>query len=199
MHWSAGSSHSGANVESTLTVSLMGGFEVRLGGLVVIDRSWPRRKAKAIVKLLALQPDRSLHRECVFDLLWPDLEVSAAAANLRKNLFHLRKELGLSGVSQAIVTRFDDALAMAADVKLDIDEFRAFAREALAASDYAICERALEAYGGDLLPEDIYEEWSQQAREELRALHRRLQRKAAELPAADYDQRGGIIAAEAGD
>jgi ATP-dependent Clp protease ATP-binding subunit ClpA len=33
---------------------------------------------------------------------------------------------------------------------------------------------ALELYGGDLLPEDIYEEWTQAPREELRALRRQV-------------------------
>ena len=46
-----------------LCLYLLGRFEVRAGGRLIIDQSWPRRKAKALLKLLALNRGRWLHRE----------------------------------------------------------------------------------------------------------------------------------------
>ncbi len=63
--------------ESKLLICLLGRFEVRVGDTVVIDRSWTRSRAKSLVKLLALQGGRPLHREQVLDVLWPDLDAAA--------------------------------------------------------------------------------------------------------------------------
>jgi DNA-binding SARP family transcriptional activator len=56
-----------------VSIRLLGGFEVVVDGRPVPARSWRRRAAAALVKLLALQDTRRLHREQVIDALWPDL------------------------------------------------------------------------------------------------------------------------------
>ena len=76
-------------------VFLLGRFEVWLGDSIVIDRSWSRRKARTLLKLLAVQPARTMHRDQVQGWLWPDLDATAAANNLHKNLHFLRAALAL--------------------------------------------------------------------------------------------------------
>jgi len=66
------------------TVSLLGGFEVRIEGIPVPVDAWRSRRAADLVKLLALDSTHQLHREQVMDLLWPELGMEAAGANLRK-------------------------------------------------------------------------------------------------------------------
>ena len=58
--------------DSIPRVCLLGGFSVATEDGVVEERAWRLRKAKALVKLLALAPERRLHRERLADLLWPD-------------------------------------------------------------------------------------------------------------------------------
>ena len=53
-------------------IDLLGGFAVRIDGRAVPAAEWRRRQAAALVKLLALAPRRTLHREQVIDALWPD-------------------------------------------------------------------------------------------------------------------------------
>jgi DNA-binding SARP family transcriptional activator len=65
-------------------VTLLGGFEVRVEGHAISPNHWSRRHSAALVKLLALAPGRSLHREQVIDALWPDLGVGVAAPRLHK-------------------------------------------------------------------------------------------------------------------
>ncbi len=65
---------------------------------------WARRHSSAQVKLLALTPTRSVHREQVIDALWPDLTVEEAAPRLHKAAHYVRTALG-----------FRDALVLAAD------------------------------------------------------------------------------------
>ena len=64
-----------------IQISLLGGFSVTIDGEPVPDR-WRLRKAKTLVKLLALAPSHRLHRDLVVDRLWPDMEPQLAANNL---------------------------------------------------------------------------------------------------------------------
>src|ERR1700716_3992914 len=72
------------------TVSLLGGFEVRVDGIPVPVDAWRSRRAADLVKLLALEATHQLHREQVMDRLWPELGMEAAGANLRKAIHYAR-------------------------------------------------------------------------------------------------------------
>ena len=75
-------------------ISLLGGFDVDVDGTVVPAREWNRRNSAGLVKLLALTPNRRLHREQVIDALWPDLLVDEAAPRLHKAAHYARRALG---------------------------------------------------------------------------------------------------------
>ena len=79
---------------SSPRVCLLGGFSVATEDGVVEEGAWRLRKAKALVKLLALAPDRRLHRERLADLLWPDRDAEAAANNLHQALHAARRAIG---------------------------------------------------------------------------------------------------------
>jgi DNA-binding SARP family transcriptional activator len=68
-----------------MRVQLLGGFAVWIDGVAVSD-SWRLRKAKTLVKLLALASGHRLHRDVLADWLWGDVEASAAANNLHQVL-----------------------------------------------------------------------------------------------------------------
>src|SRR4051794_26737970 len=94
---SAGSVREGEPTSPALTrveIALLGGFEVRVGDRPISADRWSRRHSTALVKLLALAPGLSLHREQVIDALWPDLDVDIAAPRLHKAAHYARKTLG---------------------------------------------------------------------------------------------------------
>jgi DNA-binding SARP family transcriptional activator len=166
-------------------MSLLGRFEVRAGETVIIDEVWQHRNAKALLKILAVQRDRALHREQVLDAFWASLNPSAAAANLRKILFDLRAEFAARKVKAPVVTVANDMVALSPSVSLDIDEFRACARAARGAQDKLdLYEQAISIYRGDLLIEDRYAEWTEGPRQELRDLHNDLLIELSQLYAA---------------
>ncbi len=161
---------------------MLGRFEVRSGELTLIDASWRHSKAKALIKLLALQPNRSLHREQVLDTLWGHLKPKAAAANLRKNRHYLRSDLRNGSRPAELVESNGELLVLLPDVRLDIDEFRELGRQAHAMrTDTSLYEQALKLYEGELLPEDLYEEWTAGPRDELAALHAELLAELTQL------------------
>ena len=138
-------------------IGLFGGFRVVVDGRAVPETAWRRRKAAAVVKLVALAPSHQLHREQLMDALWPDLSPAASAANLRKAVHHARRALG----SDAVLRSEGDLLRLPEGrLWVDVDAFRAAVGAARAGGDLADHRRAVDLYRDGLLPEDCYEEWS---------------------------------------
>jgi hypothetical protein len=64
----------------TITVTLLGGFGAAVDGEPVPERAWRLKKARELVKLLALAPGHRLHREQAMDVLWRDRDPAEARA-----------------------------------------------------------------------------------------------------------------------
>ncbi len=147
-------------------ITLLGDFNMTVDGAAVVDRPWTRRQAAALVKVLALARGRRLHREQVIDLLWPEDTIEEAAPKLHKAAHYARRAIGLPN---AVVLRGDQAVLLPdVDATVDVTEFEDLARRALADGDAVGARRALAMYGGELLPEDRYEVWAEDRREQLR-------------------------------
>ncbi|HEU4675871.1 MAG TPA: AAA family ATPase, partial [Motilibacteraceae bacterium] len=151
-------------------VTVLGTFEVTVDGVPVPTEAWGRRHAAALVKLLALSPGRRLHREQVMEALWPGVAPQSAGPRLHKAAHYARRALGDDPT--AVVLRQDSVgLLPAADVWIDRDEFHRRGSEALASGGREAAEDVLPLYGGPLLPDDVYEPWTEAAREAARVLH----------------------------
>jgi DNA-binding SARP family transcriptional activator len=103
------------------------------------------------------------------DLLWPELELAAAGANLRKAIHHARAALDEASRGAARLIEFqNDVVALASDgLVVDMVSFRSTLTAARRLGDVEGYRTALAWYQGDLLPEDPYEEWVGAARREL--------------------------------
>lgn len=165
---------------SKSTVRLLGGFGAAVDGSVVPDGAWRLRKAKELVKLLALADGHRLHREQAMDALWPERGAASAANNLNQAVHAARRALG----PEAIVVR-DEVLRLEAAV--DVEAFEQAAADARRDGTARAYRRALDLYGGELLPENRYDDWASVERERLAELHDEL---AAGLAAVDA-LRGG--------
>src|SRR5439155_6454822 len=103
------------------------------------------------------------------EALWPELSPDAAAGNLRKAVHYARRALG----AHDVIKLDGEMVALAPDAELvvDAERFEADAQAALRTRDASACRRAAERYGGELLPDDRYAEWSEEPRERLRLLY----------------------------
>src|SRR4249920_45956 len=112
---------------TAVRIGLLGGFEVSEGDRTVAHGAWRLRKAKTLVKLLALEPAHRLHRDQLADQLWPDLDPDAARNNLHQALHAVRRALSTIGVDGADALALRDDLVMLApngQLVTDIDEFQ---------------------------------------------------------------------------
>jgi predicted ATPase/DNA-binding SARP family transcriptional activator len=167
-------------------IRLLGGFEVVVGGRVVPAKQWRRRSASALVKLLSLQLDRRMVREQVVDALWPDLTLEAAVSRLHVAAHHARTTLG----SREAVVVADGLVSLfpGAEVTVDVEAFDQAADAALAEGAAETAMLAAAGYSGVLLPDDLYEPWTEGPRDRLRLRHLELLRTAGryeDLVAAD--------------
>ena len=125
-----------------LEVRLLGRFEALVDSQAVPADAWAQRRASDLVKLLALAPGHRMPRDEVLEALWPQLGADAAAANLHKAASYARRALGERG---AVVLRAGMVeLAPDAEVTTDVERFE---------------DGDDSAYGGELLPDQPYEEW----------------------------------------
>ena len=128
----------------------------------------------------------------------PTVPPDAALPRLHKAAHYARRALEPDGAhgTAILVLRQDRGAAAARGptVRVDAVEFRRRAEAALAAGSAAEAETALAAYGGPLLPEDLYEPWAADWRDTVDVLHRDLLRLAGrweELVARGPHRRGG--------
>src|SRR4051794_547383 len=162
-----------------VSVTLLGGFAAAVDGTAVPDSAWRLKKARELVKLLALARGHRLHRDQAMDVLWRELAPSAAANNLHQAVHVARRALGADTIDVR-----DEVLSLVAEV--DVDLLTAAATEARRLKTPAAYRAALSLYRGELLPENRYDDWAETRREELATL-------AAEL-ADEWEELGSAAA-----
>jgi predicted ATPase/DNA-binding SARP family transcriptional activator len=151
-------------------IRLLGGFEVIRDGTPVPSREWRLRKARTLVKLLALSRDQRLHRDALLNVLWPGRDVTSAVNNLHQALHVARRVLGGDHARSGLLELRDDVVVLHSKGLVDVDvrRFERLAVLARASGELADLRAAVAAYTGDLLPEDRFEDWAIRRREELR-------------------------------
>ena len=168
-----------------ISLSLLGGFAAEVDGASIPDAAWRLKKARELVKLLALAPGRRLLREQAMDELWRDRAPEAAANNLNQAVYVARRALH----AEAIAVR-DGVLEL--DAEVDVDRFEAAAAAARDAGTPAAYRTALALYTGDLLPENRYDDWAAPRRDDLVALAGALGEELAVLGPAAAGRRSAL-------
>ena len=83
----------GHDATGQLRLRLLDGFAVAVDGRPIPEGAWPSRKARQLLKLLALAPGHTVPRDEALEALWPDLPAAGATRALHQVLFHLRRTL----------------------------------------------------------------------------------------------------------
>jgi predicted ATPase len=145
-----------------VTINLLGGFAATVDGVPMAENGWRLRKARELVKLLALAPGHRVHREQAMEALWPERDPGAAANNLHQAVYVARRALGAT----AIVVR-EEQIRLGDGVEVDVDDFERAAAAARRDGAPAALRAAQALYAGELLPENRYDDWVAARREEL--------------------------------
>ncbi len=193
-----------ASSQSLLRVHLLGQFRVeRKEGndwQSVSNRTWQRRRARALLGCLLSQAGRRMGREQAMEALWPELDIETAANRLNGAVHELRQilEPGIERPASSKLLRLERdilILADASEIWVDAEAFEALLNRANTTDDPLLLEQLLEdawaLYEGDYLLEELYSEWAAARRESLRRSWMGLLLTLAELRA----KRGALTSA----
>ncbi len=147
-----------------VALALLGRFALTRGGRPV--PIGPGQAAQ-LLKMVAVSGGR-LAAEQAIETLWPEADPAAGRNRLRTVLVRLKE------AAPEAVRREGELLTLGAGIRVDLTQFHAEARQALAlrsgnpGAAVAVAQSAIARYRGDLLPDDRYETWADEPREAAR-------------------------------
>lgn len=156
-----------------LRVYVLGRFLIEQGDRLVESEHWRSGKARSLFKILLARRGLQITRQEVAELLWPELDQERAANNLNQAVYSLRRTLepNLKHASNSIYVKTEGPkIQLNASLIgwVDLEEFKQLYKQAQLTGELELYEQAAVLYGGDYLPEDLYEDWSVGRRETLR-------------------------------
>jgi len=161
----------------TLTVRLLGQFRVTLHDRPIV--SWPSGRGRAVFKYLLTHRERPIPRDALMEIFWPEGSPESARNSLNVAMHGLRQALRAVTNDPVIlfqngVYRFNPDLR----IWLDVDEFRRYVQSGRrledagnisgAAAEY---EQSINLYDGDLMADDLADDWPVLTRERLRVAY----------------------------
>jgi pimeloyl-ACP methyl ester carboxylesterase/DNA-binding SARP family transcriptional activator len=160
-------------------ITVIGGFTVRVDDADVATSAWGSRRARQLCKRLAVALGRPITRDELAETLWPDGDVGRLSSRLSVQLSAVRRILGGGVIADRNTVRLD-----LDNVDVDLAEIY----DALAAGDD---QRAVDTCPGELLPDDLYDDWTiaprMRLRESITGARRRLATTAAHDPASSIN------------
>jgi DNA-binding SARP family transcriptional activator len=171
-------------------VRLFGGLEVSVGARAIRERDWKKRKARLLFAMLVTRHGNDVPRDQIFDYLWPDMDEERAKNNLYVAWSTMKSALmgDEPGRCPYIENVGGVCKVVSENLRSDVDEFeaalaavRAAEKSGDTAAELAAYRRISDAYRGDLLPGDVYDDWFAQLREQFRSDFCQAMLRAAEL------------------
>ena len=185
------------NMIARLDLHLLGDFRAEIDGDGVPRGAWRHGRSSDLVKLLGLAPRRRLSRDDVIEALWPGAAPEAGGANVRKAVHFARR--ALRGESAIEVAGGSVELWPLGAFDSDVERFEAASARALAGGPPEVIAAAIDLYGGELLPDDRSESWTEARRRALADTYARLLREAGrwsqllEIDPTDEEAHRGLM------
>jgi two-component SAPR family response regulator len=181
--------------EEPPVISCFHQIKFQLPGGQPLSVKWRTSKAQELFAYLLHHRDRTVDRETLFELLWPDFDSIRAAKQLYTTIYHIRQTLKSAGLQAVTIHSGELEVGYKltiGEARLDVAEWEARLKRlpALEAGHLEEHEQVLRMYKGHYLGEVEYL-WAEHERERLR----RLWMHHAEGLSDYYLERGMIVAA----
>jgi DNA-binding SARP family transcriptional activator len=163
---------------NSLVVYGLGTFQVYRNNELI--ENWPNRKGALVLKYLLMNRDRQIHKEMLMDLFWPDSEEEAQRNNLNVVIYGLRQSLRNGDPSFSHVLFQNDCYFLNPELRIwaDYETFLEYYQTGRRHEQNNQCADAIRAYEmaetlyqGIFLPEDTYEEWTENLRQNLQSAY----------------------------
>ncbi len=150
-------------------------------------------RAGAVLRFLAAQPERGIHKEQLAAVFWPDADDRAARRSLHQVIYNLRRRLTEIGAEAEL--RFHNNRYVLGGPRRwrDVDEVDRLMALARSARDRGDADEFVDAYEqaegllrGDYLHEHPYAEWADAARQH----YRQVRLEVVDVLLNEYQDRG---------
>ncbi len=161
--------------KSTTVIYFLGAFRVYQNEQQILN--WNGLKGVSIFKYLIAQIGTPITKDKLMDMFWPDIEPDASRRNLHQAIYSLRKTLNNKNSPLQPILFENDCYLLNSELTiwLDYKEFDQHVNNGRQLEKRGSLEAAISEFGvaeglyqGSFLPEDIYEEWTNYHREQLR-------------------------------
>lgn len=168
-----------------ICVNLLGRFGITVNGVTIPENEWKTKKIAGVLKFLLVHRGRPVSKDRLMEVFWPGVEKKLASMSLRAAQYELKKVSRKYGLAEEgnslLLNEKRDSLAvrtgkmLVVDVDLFLAHFTDLEKfspgESGREQKKDILERMIALYQGDLLEEEIYEDWTFAEREELRSVY----------------------------
>lgn len=167
-----------ADAPGFMSVYFFGTFRVCLDGAFV--KEWRNARSKLVLKYLIAHKERSIAKEYLMELFWPNTNPECARNNLNVAIYNIRQALKQNGWKMRSVFYKDGHYSLNPDVTIwtDLDAFsdivdraKTFAKAGDAAKEISALASLDELYGGDVLEEDRFEDWVLPLRQRFKEMY----------------------------
>ncbi|MFT4265051.1 MAG: BTAD domain-containing putative transcriptional regulator, partial [Nocardioides sp.] len=172
---------------AAVSVHVLGAFALVVDGVAVPLASWPSRKARDVLRVLAVRGEEGVSRAGLAALIWPDAD--NVGNRLSVALSHVRAVLDPGrrlGPDHYVVADRERVRLDLRHLDVDVVDARRTAHRALDAARTGdphavpLLEAAAALHSGEVCEDDPYAEWAMPARDELEGLGREVLRALAE-------------------
>ena len=195
------------DAEESLVMNCLGVFSVNRGGRPLPLSSFSyRNKARTLLKTLLLRAGKSVNRDALIELLWPETNSVAGANRLHGVVHALRAAIEpyYQGRDWTYIRRDGDRYFFNMDSphQVDLFEFRRLLYEASHADQaqseklvIGYLQRAIALYRGDLFDSEFDAEYFEPDRETLRQLFLQAVERLVEIRTArgEFQQAAGVL------
>jgi len=173
-----------------LRIETLGGFQVFRNESPLPENDWQGNQPKTLLKAIVARGSKPASIELIMEELWPDSE--SPEKNLKVALHRLRKSLepetdktfGSSYIHlKGNMLSLDKEL-----IEIDVAKFLSLIKEGEANENsddvkvaLSLYKEAIDLYKGDFLTEELYTQWAEVQREELRRTYLNLLLKVARI------------------
>ncbi|MFZ2651029.1 MAG: BTAD domain-containing putative transcriptional regulator [Burkholderiaceae bacterium] len=180
-----------APIQGVLQIFALGRFGLAINGHGIAVEKWKRRQAVTLLKYLATQLDRPVHRERILDCLWPDVDEQRGWGRLKVTMYYLRTQLRAAGSGEDTVKTVGDSYLLRRDaVWVDADRFEQLVAQGRALQNRGRGDEALRCYDeaqflyrGDYFEQDVFADWCAEERERLGEIYMEMLTRKAQCHA----------------
>jgi LuxR family transcriptional regulator, maltose regulon positive regulatory protein len=165
-----------------LRIEVLGGFRVFRGEQEIPNRAWKRKTAKSLFKYLLLNSSKELSLPHLMEVILPEVESDDGKALLHQAASALRNALepGIGPKQESAYLKVRDglySLILPTGSEVDAFAFEKLCHKAADAKQRGDLEgaftnflNAIAIYRGDLMEENVFEDWSSLPRDKYREL-----------------------------